>query len=304
MTHPSSGRSWPDITVVVAARVGDGDLQGVLRALEPQLDAGVEVLVVDDAPGSSAALPPWVRRLHVKDAAVPRLWAAGLNDVRSPVAVLTSATLCPRADWLAAARRAAQRGHAVVGGAVDPAPRPGVAGWTVLFCRYARYLPPLTNTAVPEPPADNAVYRLEALGRHRSLWSEGFWEPFVHQALRADGEQLSMTDDLVVEQGPVVSIARFTAQRFVHGRAHGRLRAAGESPAATLAAVGGAPLVPLVMTARVGREVWSRRRLRRRFMLTAPLIAWCFSAWAAGEAVGRVDALRMRRPTPLAEPGS
>ncbi len=296
---PADSAPRPAITVVVAAPLGGGDLPRFLAAIEPQLDGDVDVTVAHDGRGQLGPLPTWARAICVPGGTVPALWAAGLDAVTAPLAALTATSLCPRNDWLAGVRRAAQRGHAAVGGAMEPDVRPGAAGWTVLFCRYARYLTPLPDGTAPDPPADNAVYAMEPLRRHRSLWSGGFWEPFVHAALRADGEQLSMSDEFVVRQGAAVSLARFTAQRYVHGRSHGRLRSAGESSAAILAGVATAPAVPLLMTVRVGRETWRRRRLRWRFLVATPLIVWCFSAWAAGEAVGRVSTLQMRYRTPV-----
>jgi hypothetical protein len=61
-----------------------------------------------------------------------------------------------------------------------------------------------------------------------------------------------------------------------------------------LAGVLGAPLVPPLQIARVIRETQRRRRLRGRLIAALPLIVVFDFAWAAGEALGHLDALRRR----------
>jgi hypothetical protein len=53
-------------------------------------------------------------------------------------------------------------------------------------------------------------------------------------------------------------------------------------------------LVPLVLVARTAREVFSRRRCRARFVAALPALIVFDSAWATGEALGHLDALRRR----------
>jgi len=61
-----------------------------------------------------------------------------------------------------------------------------------------------------------------------------------------------------------------------------------------LAGVLGAPLVPPVLITRVVRETQRRGRLRGRLLAVLPIIVVFDCAWAAGEALGHLDALRRR----------
>lgn len=283
-------RSFPSLTILAAARDGEGDVKALLAVLGRQLEPGVEVLVADS--GGDAAYPEWVRRVSLPGALTPQLWAVGLRSVTTSHVALTTAALRPDESWVAEAWRAAQLGAAAVGGAVEPAERPGMAGWPILFCRYSPNLRPVPPGT--QPPGDNAVYRMDALRRHDDLWSRDFSEPFVHAALLAEGESLLTAEDLVVRQGNTVGLQHFAKARFAHGRDFGRKRSQGRQRPRLVADILSTPLVPLLMTVRAARHVMRRRRLRLRFTLSLPLIMWFYGFWAAGECAGRCDALRRR----------
>lgn len=283
-------RSSPSLTILAAAREGEGDVNALLAALDPQLEPGVEVLVADS--GGEAAYPDWVRRVSLPGALTPQLWAVGLRSVTTSHVALTTAALHPDENWVAEAGRAVQLGAAAVGGAIEPARRPGMVGWSILFCRYSPNLRPVPPGT--QPPGDNAVYRMEALRRHSALWAHDFSEPFVHAALLAEGERLLTAEDLVVRQGNTVGLHHFARARFAHGRDFGWKRAQGRGRRHIVAHILSAPLVPLLMTARVARHLVMRRRLLLRFTLALPLIMWFYGFWAAGECAGRCDELRRR----------
>ena len=50
--------------------------------------------------------------------------------------------------------------------------------------------------------------------------------------------------------------------------------------------VAAAPLVPLVLVARVARRVWPLGRYRRHLLRAVPWLLLFASAWALGEAAG------------------
>src|SRR5204862_204722 len=64
----------------------------------------------------------------------------------------------------------------------------------------------------------------ELLDRTRELYRDGFWEPEVNRALRAEGVRLWHDPDVVVYQGRSAGFGSFFRQRLEHGRAYGRQR--------------------------------------------------------------------------------
>ena len=274
------------LTVVVAARAGEGDERACLSALAPQVEQARVLLVRDRLDGPPP--PPWAEVLTVGGGLTPELWAAGIHAATGDVVALTATTTIPRPDWISATVGLHARGHVAVGGAIEPGADMRASDWAVYFCRYAPYMLPIDGSAT-EAAADNGSYTRVVLARYADLYQEAFLEPFVHRALRRDGHRVAVEPDRVVEVSGGHRLGHFCRQRFRHGREHGRRRSAGSSRSAVLLAAMTAPAVPALMTARAARIVFAKRRLRGRFVRSVPLVVLCYSAWAAGELAGRLD---------------
>lgn len=294
MTHDEEGSSarQPGLSIVVGC-VGDATgATDCLQALDGQLD-DAEVLVCAPGPVSAhmqARFPS--ARFHERPGAlVPELWRDGIDLARGRIVALTISPMVPAPDWAATARREAQR-HGVVAGAIDPIEGLPLGDFAECVCRYARDMSPFEPREDAAIPGDNCAYRRELLEDTRELWAEGFWEPVVNDGLVRVGVTPRQDPALRVHQGRSAGSAAFVRQRLVHGRAHGRQRGAGFSARRNVAGVLGAPLVPLVLLARVYRELASRGRLTAKAVMALPWLATYDVAWAVGEARGHLDALR------------
>ena len=290
----SSSAERPTLSIVVGSNGAPASVEACLAALAPQVD-GAEVLVCEPAasPPDVRERFPFARFLERRGALVPALWRDGIDASRGPIVALTISPMEPAADWVETIRAQLERAD-VVAGAIDPGDGLRLTDWAEYFCRYARDMLPFSARESADLPGDNAAYRREALEQTRPLYREGFWEPDVHRALAAAGASLWHRPELVVRQGRSAGAVAFARQRLHHGRAHGRQRGARFSPARNLAGVLAAPLVPPLLAWRVLRETQRRRRLRARAVAALPLILAFDSAWAAGEALGHLDALRGR----------
>jgi hypothetical protein len=290
----SSSAEKPALSIVVGSNGAPASVEACLAALEPQVD-GAEVLVCEPEASPAAVRErfPFARFLERRGAVVPALWRDGIDASSGRIVALTISPMEPAPDWVETIREELERVD-VVAGAIDPGEELRLSDWAEYFCRYARDMLPFAARASADLPGDNAAYRREALEQTRALYRDGFWEPDVHRALAAEGASLRHSPALVVRQGRSAGARAFARQRLRHGRAHGRQRGARFSRARNLAGVAGAPLVPPLLTARVLRETQRRRRLRARALAALPLILAFDAAWAAGEALGHVDALRGR----------
>jgi hypothetical protein len=283
------------MTVVVGARRSEGSPDACLAALAREVRPGVEVILAADAPEVVPAEPPaWLRAEVVPGALVPELWAAGIARARGPLVGLLAATVVPDPGWVEAMLGAHADGVAGVGGPVEPGPGMRFVDWAVCFTRYAAAMLPLPAGAAPDVAGDNACYRAEVLAAYRDRYREGFFEPFVHRAMRADGHALLVRPDVVVRHRAGARIGAFSRQRFAHGRVHGEMRSRGEPPWRVAVGCLTAPLVPVLMATRAARHVAARRRHRARFVAALPLVLWFYVSWAAGELAGRIRALRRR----------
>lgn len=81
-------------------------------------------------------------------------------------------------------------------------------------------------------------------------------------------------------------------ERFAHAKEFGASRVSRHGARRSLLLLA-APVVPLVLLARIGRRAWRIRDLRGRLLRALPAIGLLSAAWAAGEAAG---ALGQRQP--------
>lgn len=257
----------------MASNGAPGSVEACLAALAGQAE-DAEV-IVEDRPG----------------ALVPELWRDGIDASSGAIVALTISPMRPAPDWVERLRECLAEDE-VVAGAIEPGKGLRVVDWAEYFCRYARDMLPFARHENPEIPGDNCAYRRGLLERTRELRRDGFWEPEVNRALRSEGVRLWHDPSVVVHMGRSAGFGAFVRQRLVHGREYGRQRGARFRRERNLAGVGLAFAVPFLLAVRTAREVFSRRRLRARFLLALPVLLAFDAAWAVGEARGHVDALR------------
>jgi Glycosyl transferase family 2 len=267
------------LSIVVADNGTPGSVERFLAALEPQLDADVEV-IVERPPAGGEAL-------------VPLLWRDGIDRATGEIVALTISPMVPAPDWVATLRTEHETRDAVAG-AIDPGDDLRLSDWAEFFARYAKDMTPFEAHATVDLPGDNASYKRSLLERTHDLYRDGFWEPVVHRRLDEEGVELWQTPALVVRQGRSAGPAAFASQRLHHGRAHGSQRGAHMSPLRNLAGVLGAPMVPPLLLARRVQAALARRRHVAQLLLSIPWMLVYDVAWALGEARGHLDALAGR----------
>jgi hypothetical protein len=282
----------PSMSVVVGSNGAPGSVERCLTSLEPQV-GDAEVLVCEPAASPRAVRDrfPWATFLERPGAPVPLLWRDGIDASVGSVVALTISPMQPAADWVATLRSELADGPGVVAGAIDPGDDLGVADWAEYLCRYAKDMRPFAARATTDLPGDNCAYRRDALDDAREVYRDGFWEPVVNRHLAETGTSLRHSPNPVVVQGPSAGWRAFARQRLLHGRAHGRQRGTHFSVARNVIGVLAAPLVPVLLTLRILREVTRRRRARSRALIALPWILIFNVAWAAGEARGHLAVL-------------
>jgi len=262
-----------DLSIVLASNGAPGSVEACLAALAGQMDEAE--VIVQERPG----------------ALVPELWRDGIDAATGAIVALTISPMRPAPDWVARIRERLAEDE-VVAGAIEPGDGLRIVDWAEYFCRYARDMLPFERRENPAIPGDNCAYRRELLERTRGLYRDGFWEPEVNRALRADGVALWHDPSVVVYQARSAGFRAFFRQRFVHGREYGRQRGARFGAGRNAAGVVLAAVVPFLLVARTAGEVFSRGRLRARLVVALPALLAFDAAWAAGEAMGHLDTLR------------
>ena len=112
----------------------------------------------------------------------------------------------------------------------------------------------------------------------------GAWEDVIHKRLAAEKARFLFLPGARVRQNATYELGSFCRDRFQHGHDYARVRLAenpGMSRAMRLAT---APILPLVLTARVGRAAAGESPAA--FVSALPFTIAFLSAWSLGEIVG------------------
>ena len=202
------------------------------------------------------------------------------------IIAMTEARLVPSPGWAAALLEA----HAIhpqtpaVGGPIDSAPA-SVFDDAVYLCEYGLHMPPAADGEAEELSGANLSYKRWALDLCRDLVEAGAWEPFLHQRLRQSGYRLRRAGWASVRYYNSLSAARFIRQRFHYGRWFAAARVAATGIWKKLLFAAFCPLLPALLTFRLGR-VAAVRRQGGGFWRALPLILVFQAVWATGEFCG------------------
>ncbi|HEU4370445.1 MAG TPA: glycosyltransferase [Methylomirabilota bacterium] len=281
----------PGLSVVVVMLGGRDYLPRCLDALGRQVGvARPEILVPCDASAGDLAplrrrypdvqfLPVAGRRTYAE------LRALGFQRARGTIIALTEDHCSPDPDWCQQILKLHELGHAAVGGAVDKGPD-GILNWAVYLCDFSRYMNPVAEGPSAYLTDCNVAYKRRALEPLAPLWATEFHETTINWTLAGRGQSLWLSPRVIVRQQRSLTLGHALGERYRFGRLFARTRVAATPwPRRPLYAVGALAL-PLVLMARVARNVLAKRRARGRFLLALPAIALLNTVWGLGELVG------------------
>ena len=297
----------PTLSVVVALISGaKADSRRCLQALHAQtLRVPLEIIVpYDEARADVATLHAEFPTVRFVPAGAPRastmaagtrrlhhdtLRTVGIRAATGDVIALTEDHAHTAYTWceemVAALERHSQA--AAVGGAVE-CDTPHALNCAVWFCDFGRYQNPLPEGRAAFVSDSNVAYRRAGLTTVARAWEHDYHETVVHEALVAAGFELWTTPRVVVWQArPRLRLGAALRERSVWGRSfagtRARLIGARRWWLALLC-----PVLPFVLTWRLARVTFIRKRYRRRFLACVPLILLLQCVWAYGEFVGYV----------------
>jgi hypothetical protein len=281
----------PGLSVVIASVNGMPYLGKCLDALAERCPEA-EIVVADwtDDGTREAVRQRWpsVKLLSFDEPmAIPELRAAGVFAAQAPVVALIEDHCLVASAWsdrLAAGHAA---GHNVVGGPIRNVATERIRDWAAFFCEYSAVMDPLPQGPAKALPGMNVSYDRRALEAIDDLLRDGRWENWLHPRLEERGFELWCEPDAVVEHDKDFDLGEFVSQRYHYSRSFAGMRNPELGARRFLYALGTPLLVPLLYW-RMARNVFSRGRRRREFLLATPLVLLYVAVWAFGEAVGYV----------------
>jgi hypothetical protein len=290
----------PAFAVVLASCRDSALAAAALHALKPQCAAAGAPLIVAraaaaDSPELTALLEGCTVVRCPPGASIPAIRGAGLAAANAEWVALTEDNCVADAGWLAALRRAARPGIAVLGGVMGNAQMARALDWGAFFAEYGFF-----GAARPEPGPGQALLVTGAnVAYHHAVladvaaWAQaGIWENEIHARLAARGSRLALAPDAIVRQNLTYRLAPFCRDRYEHGRDYARVRAGQTSlPQRAVLAAGAAALPPLLAW-----RVWNSagRESPAAFARALPATLTFLAAWAWGELVGYLTGPRDR----------
>ncbi|MGH9839345.1 MAG: glycosyltransferase [Blastocatellia bacterium] len=282
----------PKISVVVTAINGFPELNRCLKALANQRGApDAEVIVVGSALNGLVEYVtvnfPGVKVISREErVTIPELRATGMSRAAGEIVAITEDRCVPAENWLKAIDKAHQSEYEVVGGAVEPDDIEGILNWAVYLCEYSSLMLPVPEGEVAGVAGNNSSYRREALNRVSEKIKNNYWESFLHEELRRNGVKILFTPWMLVSKNIDFTLSYFLGQRFHYSRSFAGMRGERATMLQRLIYAAMTPGLPLLMTLRIARQVFQKRRRRKEFLLSLPLLAAFMASYAAGEFVG------------------
>ena len=282
----------PTISVVVASCRDRKLLHACLDSLLGQCDRLNAELVVARANGaqdvdSLARHFPTARFVEAPaNASIPELRALGMSAATGDIVALTEDHCVADEYWLETISQHAIEGAQVVGGGMDNAQRSRVVDWAAYFAEYGFFAPgrPAGEDGRPLLTGANVAYRRDVIADVVAWASRGEWENVAHDRLFASGSIMRFASTAAIYQNQQYTLGSFCVDRYVHGRDYAQKRLAERPGLSRWLLFIGTPLLPLLLTWRVGKAVGPRSR--GAFLRALPATFLFFGAWATGEAVG------------------
>jgi glycosyltransferase involved in cell wall biosynthesis len=285
-------QDMPEISVVIASKVGSPFLDQCLESIKDEVLAlGAEVVVASGPSVSPARVArdfPWVRVVHAPELTkVPALRRRGVEKARGDAVAIIEEHCSAAGDWLHRALASIADGkHGAAGGAISHFDYDRLRDWVVYFCEYNSALPPAAPGETHRLNEANIVYNRRLLLDHLHLLDEGYWEMTLHPVLLQKGIKLLSVPEMVVYHRGPFDFGYYLHQRFLFSRAFAGVRASHQTLAHRLAYLLGAPLIPFMLFGRMASKVVRKRCRVTTFVLTLPLIVPTLIVLVAGEWVG------------------
>ncbi len=284
----------PKLSVVVGSQNACLSVRECLNALVDQCPGReVEIIVVDNSTDGTAEAVvkdyPHIKLIRTsEDKLVPELWEIGINHSAGDIVAITTSHFVPEKNWIAEILKAHETASSVggIGGAIENDKMADSVSWAIYFCRYSSYMLPFKEETVKDFAGDNASYKRTAIERCRHARRDGFWELFVHEEMRKQGFELSVTPTIVAYHQKSFTLAGFINQRFWHGKQFGSERALNVSGTKRAFYILLSPLLPVVLLSRITRRVLTKGRHIKEYLLSLPILLLFLLSWSAGELTG------------------
>ena len=287
----TSLKNPPALSVTIASWSGEAALVRCLDSVLPQA-GDAEVIVayrgVTDLAKSLGGRYPAVRFIGGPAAAsVFLLRSLAARAATGDTLALLEDHAAVGPGWVQSLAAARARGWKITGGPIDNGEPATAYEWALYFVEYGIYLPPMPAGETAILSGVNIAYDRALLDGCRDLWATVFYETDVNAALGRAGHKLYLLPEAAVSSRLRMGFGEAMDHLYTGGKHFGRFRKFHATRLKRALLVLIAPLVPLVLLARIGRLTLARQPGRwRPLLLGLPALLLLLGAWSAGEAAG------------------
>jgi glycosyltransferase involved in cell wall biosynthesis len=293
------------LSVVVPSYNSRGTIERCLRSLERQEGREqIEVIVVDSSTDGSADVVarefPGVRLVREEERRFPGdARNIGVAQARADILAFTDSDCFVEPTWASRVLDAHDRlASPVIGGAVENGNPESWVGWAYYFAEFSAWIPDGATREMIEIPTTCLTLKRWVFERYGPFLGGTYCsDSAFNWTVGRNGHRPLFLPSLRVSHVNPTGLGALVRRKLFHGTCFARVRVAEEgmpTPRRFAYALL-APLLPLLLYARVARRVLASGRHRLRFVVASPLVVLALSAWSAGELRGYLWP-RSRRP--------
>ena len=283
----------PSLSVVVVTVYESSHLVNCLDALERQNGApDMETIVVChenilDISSLRERFPSVQFHRLLGRQTQDMLRAYGVSRARGKIVAVTVDHCTPEENWCAHIMKAHQGSNAAVGGAIEKGIQPDtLVNWAVHlydYSNYGYYLNPTSNGPARDLSDCNVSYKREALAAVSNLWKKAFNVSLLNRTLKARGETLWLSPDILVYQNRNIDFDRAARIACRRGRAFASARLASLTRNQRLVYAALSPLLPLLLMRRFVLNIIRKKSHLGNALRALPCIIVFAILWSWGE---------------------
>jgi hypothetical protein len=210
--------------------------------------------------------------------------ALGVRAARAPYVHIGETHAFPHPDWAERIIESLDETWTAIVSGLENANADGAISWANLVIDYGPWLAHLPGGEIGSTPPYNAAFErsfaLQAVDLCEDAFSGGY---DLTALLRAGGHRILFQPAARVDHVNVSSASPWLSQRYTAARARAGLRSRDWPRARRFAYALAAPLIPVVLAARLARPLLAAERAWRLPRLTAPAMLVGLTASACGE---------------------
>jgi glycosyltransferase involved in cell wall biosynthesis len=269
-----------------------------LTALERQVTtASYEIILVDSSNDGVADLVaqrfPAVTVYGSKERLFPGdALNLGISQAAGDILAFTGADCVAAPNWIEEIVKAHQAPHPVIGGVVAHGNPESYVAWANYFCEFTQWMPQTPDGPMVEIPTGCLSVKRWAFDRYGPFLEGTFCSDTAFNWKLVEGGQWPIfRNSLRVAHLSLYTGSGLLRKKLFHGRTFARVRVA-EQRFSTLKRAAfalGAPVLPLLLLARVSLRLLKNRGYLGPFMVASPLVFLGLTAWSVGEFLGYVS---------------